>query len=69
MTEHLIYKHPACLDVGFFIRKKFYIKEKSSWSLRVEWVRCYRDGRVRSLNITQRLTLSRSKFAEFVIFK
>ena len=31
------YTHPAFLDVMFFLKKAFYVKEKDIWKLKITW--------------------------------
>ena len=34
---HILYTHPGFRDVRMEVAKRFYIKEKNEWSLKIRW--------------------------------
>jgi len=53
--------HPAFLDVYFVIMKKFYVKEKAIWKLKVMWM--HRGGWKLGLD---KLEVTPEKMQEFI---
>lgn len=56
-----LYTHPGFLDVELEVAKRFYIKEKDEWSLKIRWVR-KKDGK--PLTTYYRLRMSNCKWKE-----
>lgn len=62
----MLLKHKDCIDVAIDVLGSFYIKEKEEYSLRVVWVRTYRNKPPTSMNITQRIRIHKSKMADWL---
>jgi len=60
--KNIIYSHPNFKDVVMVVNRIFYIPEKRSYSLKVQWLRRGNKG---GWLATERLTLTRAKFKEF----
>ena len=58
-------KHPLMRDVALDILKRFYIKEKDMWSLKIQWVHA-RHGYI--LCQPYRIKITREKLQEFELF-
>jgi len=66
-----VYRHPAMLDVDMLVMRKFYIKEKDMWSLKIWWMirdKTLASGYVRKggmMAAPYRIKITASKFKEF----
>ncbi len=67
-----VYRHPAMLDVDMLVLKKFYIKEKDTWSLKIMWLvrdKVLPSGYLRKGGMlpggAYRIKMTASKFKEF----
>lgn len=64
----MLYRHPNNRDVAFEIERKFYVKEKGVWKLKVTW---WNVGTIHApwpLGVSQRLELTEAKLLEFKPF-
>lgn len=64
------YRHPAMLDVDMRVLRKYYIKEKDMWELKVMWVtrnKTLPSGKIRhgGMLATERIRITNEKFREF----
>jgi hypothetical protein len=58
-----LYTHPGFTDVTMYVHTSFYIKEKDSYSLKVQFFH----KRGHSLCMPYRITLTKTKCKEFVL--
>lgn len=63
-----LWRHLACRDVAFFVLRRFYVAEKHSWSLRVEWWNIGVCHAPWPLGLTSDITLAESVFSDWVPF-
>mgnify|MGYP007134653024 CR=1 FL=1 len=56
-----LYTHPGFIDVRMEVVKRFYIREKDAWSLKIRWV--HKNGR--PLSRYCRIKLTNKKWKEF----
>jgi hypothetical protein len=63
-----LFKHPSNRDVAFEIERRFYVKEKGIWKLRVTWWNVGTCHAPWPMGLSQRIELTDQKLLEFKPF-